>query len=276
MRYAPGRFSSAGCELNLATCHLAGYTAAMRIIRGLHNIPQSIGPTVVTIGNFDGVHLGHQQLLAKVVALAAQHQATPVVLTFEPQPNEFFHHGKPQARLMRLREKVQGLKPFGIAAIVCARFSNAFAAMPATEFVQSLLVDQLQAKAVVIGDDFRFGAKRQGDVALLQTLGQQHGFSVTQCQTHEINGARVSSTRVRHALDQGDLALTHKLLGRAYSLWGRVAHGDRRGRELGFPTANIYLHRQWVPVSGVFAVRIHGLDNQCYNGVANVGVRPTF
>ncbi|KAF0190776.1 MAG: riboflavin kinase / FMN adenylyltransferase [Gammaproteobacteria bacterium] len=177
--------------------------------------------------------------------------------------------------MTRLREKLQALRRFAVDRVLCARFDAGFAALSADEFVRTLLVDGLGVRYLVVGDDFRYGHDRQGDFAALQAAGKRHGFQVVNMHSFGVDGMRVSSTGIREALARGDLAMAEKLLGRPYRMSGRVVHGDRRGRQLGFPTANIHLHRQASPVSGVFAVEVFGLDREPVAGVANVGTRPT-
>lgn len=247
----------------------------MEIIRGLYNLRRRPRGCVATIGNFDGVHLGHQAVLGQLADRAAELNLPMVVITFEPQPREFFTHGDTPPRLTRFREKMQALRRFSVDSVVCLRFDRALAAMPAAEFIRRLLVDGLDVRYLVVGDDFRFGAARAGDFAMLREAGARQGFQVAAMHSFSIDGERVSSTRIRAALAQDDLATAEKLLGRPYRMCGRVAHGDERGRTIGFPTANIHLHRKSSPVNGVYAVEMFGLENAPLAGVANVGTRPT-
>lgn len=247
-----------------------------RIIRGLHNLPDPQCACVATIGNFDGVHLGHQAVLSQLAMKADMLGLPAVVITFEPQPYEYFVPEKAPARLSRFREKVEALRAYSIQKLCVLRFDNKLANMPAAEFIQRLLIDGLRVSYLVVGDDFRFGKNRQGDFALLQQAGRQHGFQVVNMHTFAIDHMRVSSTRIREALRDGDLGMAEKLLGRPYRMSGRVAHGDKRGRQMGFPTANIHLHRHTVPLSGVYAVQLFGIEGEPVNGVANIGVRPTI
>ena len=247
------------------------------IIRGFHNLPSTTGNgCVATIGNFDGVHLGHQAVLNQLAMKADMLHLPAVVITFEPQPFEYFVPEKAPARLTRFREKVEALSAYSIRHLCVLRFNRQLADMSAEMFIQRLLVEGLQVRYLVVGDDFRFGKGRMGDFALLQQAGRAHGFQVVNMHTFAVDQMRVSSTRIREALNQGDLGLAEKLLGRPYRMSGRVAHGDKRGRQLGFPTANIYLHRHKVPLSGVYAVQLFGIDEEPVNGVANIGVRPTI
>lgn len=246
-----------------------------KIIRGLLNLPSNPVGCVATIGNFDGVHLGHQAVLQQLAMKGDTLGLPAVVIVFEPQPNEFFAPDKAPARLCRFREKIEALRCYSIQQLCVLKFNKRLAQMAADEFVQRLLVDGLNVKYLVVGDDFRFGKDRQGDFAMLQQAGEKHGFQVVNMHTFSIEQHRVSSTRIRLALEQGDLLLAEKLLGRPYRMSGRVAHGDKRGRTLGFPTANIHLHRHKVPLTGVYAVQLFGIAGEPIQGVANVGLRPT-
>ncbi len=232
--------------------------------------------SVVTLGNFDGVHLGHQAVLLQA-ASHAQHLNLPlVVLIFEPLPREFFSPDAPVARLTRLRERVAFMQALDLVDyLVVLRFNHELAQMTAPEFIQQILLAALQARQCVIGDDFRFGRGRQGDFALLRTWGTAQGFAVEAANTWLLAGERVSSTRIRAHLAERDVAGAARLLGRPFTLCGRVIHGDKRGRLLGFPTANVALHRRLSPLRGVFVVALQLLDGTRHAGVANIGTRPT-
>ncbi|EWH09002.1 bifunctional riboflavin kinase/FMN adenylyltransferase [Catenovulum agarivorans DS-2] len=246
----------------------------MELIRGIHNIKPQHKGCVLTIGNFDGVHLGHMSVLAQLKASSVQHQLPSVVMTFEPQPVEVFNPAAAPARLIRWRDKYQLLQPH-VDRLLCVRFNRAFANLPADEFVSELLVNKLGVKHLVIGDDFKFGYKRQGDFHLLQVLGERYNFSVEDTQSCILGSERVSSTAIRQRVANSDFTGAEKLLGRPYSVWGTVVHGAKNGRTIGFPTANILMHRKVSPVSGVFAVQVK-LDGVLYDAVANVGYRPTL
>lgn len=232
-------------------------------------------PQAVTIGNFDGVHLGHQAMLARLTARAASVGALPTVLTFEPHPREIFTPDSAPTRLTSLREKLEILRGLGVAHVHVCRFSKPFAALSAEDFVRRILVEGLQARYVLVGDDFRFGARRTGDFALLKQLGEQHGYEAEALHTVEAAGQRASSTAVREALAAGDMATAAQLLGRPYSISGRVVGGDKLGRKIGYPTANIQLKHNRPPLTGIFAVRVQGLDQPDWPGVASLGTRPT-
>lgn len=248
----------------------------MKLIRGHYPSSSCLSGSVVTLGNFDGMHEGHQQLLKQLMTTATALSLPSVVITFEPQPKEFFAKQHTVPRLMRFREKWSSLKNEAIDYVYCLRFNQKLAELSAVDFIKQILVDQLQAKAVIVGDDLHFGAKRAGDIALLKQWGQRYGFAVIAVPTVTMANSRVSSTRVREALQAGDMTLAATLLNRTYRLCGKVVHGEKRGRILGFPTANINLHRKLVPVMGVFVVRVYGIDQQPYQGVAHVGIRSMF
>jgi riboflavin kinase/FMN adenylyltransferase len=244
-------------------------------IRGLINLPTLLSGCVATIGNFDGIHLGHQALIHQLLQKSTALKLPAVLILFEPQPNEFFAQKIIPARLMRLREKWLALANFPLDYVVCIRFNKSLAELSPAAFIEKILVQKLKVSHVVVGDDFHFGSHRMGDIAVLKQEGAQWNFTAESINTYQINSQRVSSSRVRSALQAGNVDLAHTLLGRVYCMSGRVVHGHKRGRMIGFPTANIFLHRKVVPISGVYAVKIHGLDENILYGVANVGTRPT-
>ena len=248
----------------------------MQFIRGLHNLkPQDRG-CVATIGNFDGVHLGHQAVIGQLAERGAALQLPVTVIIFEPQPLEYFQSAdKIPARLSRLREKIQTLRRYSVDRVLCLRFDEHLAKMAPDEFIRRILIEGLGVRYLVVGDDFRYGAKRVGDFALLRKTGETNGFEVIPLHTFNIDGERVSSTRIRAALAGGDLATAEKLLGRPYRMCGRVAHGSKLGRTIGIPTANVQLHRAATPVKGIFVVEVFGLHHEPVAGVASVGTRPT-
>jgi len=246
----------------------------MELVRGLHNLRPHHRGCAVTIGNFDGMHLGHQALLLQLRDVARQVGAVPAVVIFEPQPREYFDPERVPARLTRLREKLALLQEQGVQRVLCLRFDAALAALDADTFVDALLVHGLGARAVIIGDDFRFGRDRRGDLHLLQAIGARQGFPGERAATFIVDGERVSSSRVRAALHAGDMAAARRLLGRHYWMSGRVAHGDKRGRQIGYPTLNIDLHRARTPIDGIFAARVHGLAPRPLDAMAYIGTRP--
>lgn len=233
------------------------------------------GATVLTIGNFDGVHLGHRALLARLVTTAAAEGLPPTVLTFEPHPREFFSAETAPARLSTLREKLELLADDGVEQACVCHFNSRFAALSADEFIEKVLVGALRVRHLIVGDDFRFGARRQGDFELLKTAGRSLGFQVEAMDSITLEDERASSSAVRDALAGGRLEHAARLLGRHYSIDGRVVHGDKLGRQLGFATANIRMKHDRPPLLGVFAVEVHGLSGGPLKGVANLGYRPS-
>lgn len=230
---------------------------------------------VATIGVFDGVHQGHQRILARVVAQARARGLAALVFSFEPTPAEYFDPGHPPARLTRLREKAVLLADLGLDVLYCPPFDARMEAMAPDEFIDGLLVRSLRVRHLIVGDDFRFGRRREGTLAVLQAAGPRCGFGVEQVASVVDAGLRVSSTAVRAALAAGDMDMARRLLGRWYAMRGRVVPGQRLGRTLGMPTANLCLGRRRSPVDGVFAVRVGGIAPAPLPAVASLGTRPT-
>jgi len=263
----------------------------MRLIRGLHNLRDGDRGCVATIGNFDGVHLGHRTVFQKLLLRGRELGLPATVITFEPQPMEYFQPDAAPARLTRLREKLAAIHADGIDRVMLLEFGPKLAAMPAGAFIEQLLVQGLGVCYLLVGDDFRFGRNRGGDFALLAAAGRQQGFQVENLHTITHGEERISSTRVREALERGELEQARHLLGRRYAMRGRVVHGDKRGRSIGYPTANIPLHRRVSPLSGVYAVSVRDPQGgrlpvrrpaawgkrwaERWPGVANIGHRPT-
>lgn len=229
----------------------------------------------VTIGNFDGVHRGHRAVLSVLIEQARERRLRPCVVTFEPHPREFFAPDSAPTRLTSLREKIELLADAGIEQVHVCRFNFDFARRTAEAFVEDLLLRRLRARWVMIGDDFRFGARRMGDYTLLCAMGAERGFSVERMPTEAEGGMRISSTQVRRALLEGDLQWAAHLLGRPYSMSGKVVRGARLGRTLGYPTANIRVRHNRPPMLGIFVVEVRGLGEQPLPGVASLGRRPT-
>jgi len=252
---------------------LAGIIRAdMQILRGLSS-PDSL-PIALTIGNFDGVHLGHQALLMQLMVLAKARNLESAVLVFEPHPREFFTPQQAPARLTNLREKLECFEQLGLDRVYVCHFDEVLAQTSAFDFV-GILQAKLHAKFVLIGDDFRFGSGRVGNFELMQQRGLVLGFEVAAMASVFEQTIRISSTAVRLALQEGDLKFAERLLGRHYSMSGRVEHGQRLGRQLGYPTANIQLKHNFPPLTGVFAVQMKIEAGEWRNGVASLGVRPT-
>lgn len=248
--------------------------APMEIVHGTYSLKARHKGCVLTVGNFDGVHLGHLHLLEALFAKSRALDAPSMLLTFEPQPREFFAGTKVPARLTRFREKITLLGRTQLDRVLCMPFNERTRNTPAEWVVDELFHRMLGVRHVVVGDDFRFGRDQTGDFALLEASGKQHGFGVSHVGTVSVDGERVSSTRIREVLRAGDFALAERLLGHAYFIMGRVVYGRQLGRTLGVPTANIRLQRYRAALEGVYAVRIRGLEKP-YEGVANIGVRPT-
>jgi riboflavin kinase/FMN adenylyltransferase len=247
----------------------------MELIRGLHNLRPRHRGCVVTVGAFDGVHRGHQAVIRHLQAKAAELELPSVVMVFEPLPREYFAPRTAPARLMSFREKFRALRDLGVNRLLRVRFNEQLRSMSAQAFVEDVFVKGLGVRYVVLGDDFRFGKEREGDLEFMRDQGEQHGYEAGPTPTLAIAGERVSSTRIRHALEQGQFALAEELLGKPYSISGRVVYGRQLGREMGAPTANVELNRLRSPLSGVFAVEVSGGGLVKAPGVANVGVRPT-
>lgn len=250
----------------------------MHLVRHLRDLPYARlrGGSVVTIGSFDGLHRGHEALLEQVFAAAALDGLPSVVMSFEPTPKEFFQADRPPARLMRFREKFDALAEHGVGIFYCPRFSAAMRSISAADFVRRVLVHGLNARTLVIGDDFSFARRREGNADLLRRVGPVLGISLVEVPSIIIDGERVSSTAIREACAAGDMQRAERLLGRPYRMSGRVVRGASLGRRLGFPTANVDLRRRQSAVEGIFAVRVHGVAERPLDGVASVGSRPTF
>ena len=254
----------------------------MELIRSLHNLRDHHQKCVATIGNFDGIHLGHQAIISQLKEIAGKHDLPTVIITFEPQPQEYFSPGNAPARLTRLREKIEEMERLSVDRLICLRFNSELASLSPRDFVKRLLIEGLDIRHLVVGDDFRFGKDRQGDYATLEKMADEFGYQLEHTNTCSFAGERISSTRIRQALANDDLNLARELLGRDYAISGRVVHGDKRGKSLGFPTANMELHRLHSPVAGVYVTRVHimrrrqGADETIHPAVTSVGTRPMF
>ena len=245
----------------------------MRVTRGVP--AAAAGATALTIGNFDGVHLGHQAMLAELKRAGGRLGLPACVLTFEPHPREFFAPDQAPTRLTSLREKLELLARQGVERVHVCRFNYRFAQTTPEDFIERIIARGLGARWVLVGDDFRFGARRAGDFVMLKQRAPRHGFEVAVLPKVALDGDRISSTAVRQALAAGDLERAQRLLGRSYSISGRVMRGDGLGRKLGFPTANVQMKHNRPPLAGIFAVRLHGAAGEPLRGVASLGVRPT-
>lgn len=247
----------------------------MELIRGLHNLRPRHHGCVATIGAFDGVHLGHQAVISHLLEKGAELQLPSLIIVFEPLPREYLAPMEAPARIMSFAEKCRAFEALGVDRVLRIRFNEQFRSMSAQRFVDDIFVAGIGVKFVVLGDDFRFGADRQGDVEFIREQGERYGYEAGPTPTFRIEGERVSSTRVREVLSRGDFATATALLGRPYSISGRVIYGRQLGRSIGTPTANLELRRLRAPLSGVYAVTVDGPGLEAARGVANVGVRPT-
>ncbi|MFK5985978.1 MAG: bifunctional riboflavin kinase/FAD synthetase [Pseudomonadota bacterium] len=248
----------------------------MEIIRGLHNLHEDHFGCVATIGNFDGVHVGHQTILQQLLIQAKKYNLPALLVSFDPQPQEFFS-GKNFVRLTRFRDKVELLQEIGIDRILVIPFNKKFSQISADEFVDDILVKYLGVKYLLVGDDFCYGKERQGNFLHLSKKSREYGFQLANIETIKSGSERLSSTRVRKALEHGDMQKVQTMLDRAYLISGHVQHGAKKGRTIGFPTANIPLHKNTPAVWGVYAVRLwKKKHNLAYDGVANIGFRPTI
>ena len=247
----------------------------MQLIRGIKKLQSYASGCVLTIGNFDGVHKGHSVVINKLAEKGKLLGLPVVVMVFEPQPLEFFLKDNAPSRLTRLREKIIHFKHLPVDNLLIVNFNQCFADQDPEYFIQEILMQRLNVKILVVGDDFHFGKARRGNFALLQEAGKQYGFKLTDTASYSVKGSRVSSTLIRDALNAGDLATAETMLGRNYSVCGRVVHGEKLGRKIGFPTANIQMQRKNTPIQGVFAVTMTGIGEQPIYGVANVGTKPT-
>lgn len=246
----------------------------MQLVRGLHNLQPCHRGCVASIGNFDGVHRGHQGVLARLRERAQQAGLPSCVVLFEPQPREFFTPARAPARLSSLREKLEQLRACGIDRVLCLTFNRRLRELSAEQFIRQVLIEGLGVTHLEVGDDFRFGCDRSGDFRLLVETGAKAGFSVESASTILLDDQRISSTRVRECLAAGDFAAAQRLLGRPYTIHGRVLHGQKLGRTLGTPTANIQLNRLRPALHGVYLVSV-ALGGRHWPGVANIGVRPS-
>ena len=247
----------------------------MELIRGIHNLRERHRGCVATIGNYDGVHRGHQHMIAAVRAKATELGVPAVVVTFEPTPREFFEGPAAPSRLTRLREKLEALAEYGVDRVVVLRFDRRMQGLSADEFVERLLVNGLGVRHMVVGHDFHFARRREGTIETLRAAGAAHGFTVEEVGRFLLDGERVSSSLVREALNEGNLDRATHLLGRPYRMAGRVRLGKKLGRTLGFPTANLALQRKVVPLWGIFAVRVSGAGLVDHPAVSSLGTRPT-
>ena len=247
----------------------------MELIRGLHNMRPRHRGCVVTIGAFDGVHLGHQAVIKHLLEKSAELAVPSVIIVFEPLPREYFSPLEAPARIMSFREKFVAMEALGVDRLMRVRFNEGLRNMSAQRFLEDIFVDGLGVRHIVLGDDFRFGNDRQGDLEFIRQQGPRYGYGAGPTPTRSIDGERVSSTRIRQALESADFDEAQRLLGRPYSISGKVVYGRQLGRTIGTPTANVELRRLRAPLSGVYSVEVSGGGLDAAWGVANVGIRPT-
>jgi len=248
----------------------------MELIRCRHNILERHHGCVVSIGNFDGVHRGHQDIIGQLKQAAKSFRMPVAIILFEPQPQEYFLPDRAPPRLMRLRDKIRCLDGYGVDRVVCLRFDSELAELAPEDFVRDILVRELGVGYVAVGDDFRFGRDRGGDFSLLEKLGKENNFRVERTAIVKFRERRVSSSWIREAFADGNVPLVTRLLGHPYTISGRIIHGDKKGRELGYPTINLNLHRLQSPVTGIFVSRVHDLISVPVNAVTSIGTRPVF
>lgn len=248
----------------------------MELIRGLHNLRARHHGCVATIGNYDGVHRGHQAVLGQLEEQSGKLGLPSLVMIFEPMPREFFAPEQAPPRIASLREKLEDLEAMGVQRVLCVRFDAHFSAQSPQEFIRRILVDGLGVQYLAVGDDFRFGHRREGDFALLQQAGHEQGFAVERMRAYTLDGARVSSTRIREALVAGDMSQAAQLLGRPYRIAGRVVSGQRLGRKLGVPTANLPIVKRRALRFGVYAARVDTMADKALPAAVSIGVRPTL
>lgn len=262
----------------------------MHIFRNTINSKSTAENRIVTIGNYDGIHLGHQEILKKVSALSTQTKLPNILITFEPHPREYFinsNNATPHYRLTTWHEKISLLEQYGIETILILRFNAAIAQLSPETFIEEILIKKLRTKYLVVGEDFRFGNQNRGDINLLQKYSKQLNFQLISVPVHKIDDHRISSSLIRQMLKNDDLTTAQKLLGRPYSVSGRVIHGDKRGRNLGFPTANIHFAHNLIPLAGVYIVKVYNIpiknsfsrltqNEEPLAGIANIGFRPTI
>ncbi|QCI22607.1 bifunctional riboflavin kinase/FAD synthetase [Buchnera aphidicola] len=249
----------------------------MKIIRGIHNIKETDSNSVITIGNFDGVHLGHQKLFLNTCKIGKKYKLSTIIILFEPQPLEFLRKNNAPGRITQFREKVKRISSYGFNNILCIRFNKSFESLSAEDFIINILINKLHVKFVVIGDDFRFGFKKNGNVDLLKKLGNKYQFNVIKVESLYKNNIKISSTNIRKALSKNNTKLASLFLGRTFSISGKVVHGHAIGRTINYPTANILLNKNFPLTNGVYAVKVRYSSNKKKAvGISNIGIKPSF
>lgn len=249
----------------------------MKLIRGICNLKKINSNSAVSIGNFDGIHLGHQKLLSNLYEIGKKNNIPTIVILFEPQPLEFLNNQNPPKRITTLQNKIKYIQLWKIDIILCIKFNEYFSSLSAEKFIKNVLIKKLNIKFIIIGDDFRFGSKRNGNISLLKKIGYQYNFKVIEISALLYkNIIKISSTNIRKCLLENKIELVRKLLGRPFSILGRVIHGNKIGRKLGYPTANILLHKN-IPINnGVYAVKVSCFLNKDFIGICNIGIKPSY
>lgn len=250
----------------------------MKLIRGIHNLKKINSNSAISIGNFDGIHLGHQILLSHLYKIGKKNNVPTIVILFEPQPLEFLNNQNPPKRITTLQNKINSIQLYKIDIILCIKFNKNFSSLSAKEFIKKILINKLNVKFIIIGENFKFGSNREGDVSLLKKVGKQCSFSIIEIKSfiHKINNIKVSSTIIRKYLLENKFKMATALLGRPFSITGRVIHGNKIGRKLGYPTANILLNKN-IPINnGVYAVKVSCFFKKNVLGVCNIGVKPSY
>jgi riboflavin kinase/FMN adenylyltransferase len=249
----------------------------MKFIRGIHNLKKINSNTAISIGNFDGVHLGHQKLLSKLYEIGQKNNIPTIVILFEPQPLEFLNHQSSPKRLTILKNKIKYIQLCKIDTILCIKFNEYFSSLSAEKFIKKILIEKLKIKFIIIGDDFRFGSKRNGNINLLKKIGHQYNFHAIEISALLYkNKIKISSTNIRKCLLENKIELAKILLGRPFSILGRVKYGNKIGEKLGYPTANISLHENIPLNNGVYAVKVACPFNKNFTGICNIGIKPSF
>lgn len=248
----------------------------MKITRGIHNLKEINSNSVVTIGNFDGIHLGHQKLFSHTCMIGKKYNIPTVVILFEPQPLEFLKNKNAPLRITNFREKIKYIAYYNINTILCIKFNKFFQSLTAEDFIINILINKLHMKFIVIGDDFKFGFQRNGNINLLKTLGDKYLFHIIKVKSLYKDNIKISSTKVREALSGNNIKLASQFLGRSFSIYGRVVHGNSIGKKLSYPTANILLNKNFLLSNGVYAVKVNCFLNKILPGVCNIGIKPSF
>ncbi|QCI15841.1 bifunctional riboflavin kinase/FAD synthetase [Buchnera aphidicola] len=250
----------------------------MKLIRGIHNLKEINSNSVVTIGNFDGIHLGHQKLFFNTKKIGQKYDLKTIIILFEPQPLEFLKKHDAPVRITQFREKIKRIISYNFDKILCIKFNKYFSSLSPEDFIINILINKLHMKFIVVGNDFKFGFQRNGNIAILKKLGEKYQFKIIKIKPLYKNNIKVSSTNIRKALSENNIKLASLFLGRLFSIYGKVIHGNAIGRTIGYPTANILLNKNFLLNKGVYAVKISFFlnSNKKYIGISNIGIKPSF